>query len=114
VRHAVLALVAVLAACGDDAPNIGEDYGNLLLSPAGLVVVEEEHPTGWGRPECFACHEIRNAHNVNRTGLPDCAGGSQPDPDDPACLDLAEVRSIIRNQGEASCSLCHGDNGVPP
>jgi len=95
-------VLLVLAGCGNDGPVTSEDYGNLLASPAGLVVVREEHPTGWTRPDCFACHEIRNIHTVNRTGLPD----------DEA--DLAGVRAIVSNQGQASCMLCHGTNGVTP
>lgn len=103
-RHRAPRLIPVLAllvaACGSDGPPKSEDYGNLLASPAGLVLVIEEHPTGWGRADCFLCHEIRNMHTVNRTGIAD--------------LDLAEIRAIVRNQGESSCVQCHGDNGVPP
>ncbi|MBI4518170.1 MAG: hypothetical protein HY699_20395 [Deltaproteobacteria bacterium] len=96
-----------LASCGSDGPMAGDDFGNLLASPAGLVVVETEHPTGWGRPDCFACHELRNMHVVNRTGLPECTEQVTD-----GCIDLAATRSIVRNQGESSCQLCHGDNGV--
>lgn len=95
-----LALIALLAACGSSGDLEGEDYGNLLASPEGLIIVEEEHPTGWTRAQCFACHEIRNIHTVNRTHLPD------------EQIDLPAVRAIVREQGEASCALCHGDNGV--
>lgn len=103
--RAILTCVAVsllLAGCGDISSDPeGEDYGNLLASPGGLVVLEEEHPDGWGRPDCFLCHNVNNIHNVNRTGLPDDV------------VDLEGVRAIVANQGEQSCSLCHGDNGVP-
>ncbi len=104
-----LCSAAALCACGDDGGGESEDYGNLLASPAGLVVLEEEHPTGWGRPDCFLCHEIRSMHVVNRTGLPDC---DDVDPALETCLDLGEIQSIIRNGGEQSCAPCHGDNGV--
>lgn len=97
---AMSAAAALLSGCGDSAPPTSEDYGNLLASPAGLVLVMEEHQTGWTRADCFLCHEIRNMHNINRTGIPD--------------LDLAAVRAIVVNQGEASCAQCHGDNGVEP
>jgi hypothetical protein len=90
----------LLAGCGEDATPSGEDYGNLLASPAGLVLVAEEHPSGWGRADCFFCHPQRNLHLVNRTGIAD--------------LDLASIRALVRNQGEASCAACHGDNGVTP
>jgi len=97
---AVILFLLVVAGCGSDAPLQSEDYGNLLASPGGLVVLEEEHPSGWGRQDCFFCHEIRNMHTVNRTGLPD--------------LDLEEIQLIIQDQGESSCMLCHGTNGVAP
>ncbi len=95
-----LFLGTLVAACGNSGDIEGEDYGNLLASPEGLVIVEEEHPTGWTRAQCFACHEIRNIHTVNRTHLPD------------ELIDLPGVRAIVLEQGEASCAACHGDNGV--
>jgi hypothetical protein len=125
-RSVIAALIIfALAGCGTDGPIESEDYGNLLASPGtcsisttiqcstdsdcpagetcnGLILVEAEHPTGWTRPECFACHEIRNIHTVNRTGLPDNQA------------DLAGVRAIVSNQGQASCPMCHGTNGVAP
>ena len=94
--------VLCLAACGSDASPQSENYGNVLASPSGLVLVQEEHQTGWGRADCFACHNANNIHQVNRTGLPD----------DEA--DLANVRAIVHNQGESSCVMCHGANGVEP
>ncbi|HXQ20571.1 MAG TPA: hypothetical protein VN812_02775 [Candidatus Acidoferrales bacterium] len=112
LKPALAALLLVtIAACGSSGAPQSEDYGNLLDSPDGLVLVESEHPTGWGRPDCFACHEIRNIHTVNRTGLPDCAPTPPATP--VACVDLAQVRSIVAAQGQASCTLCHGWNGVP-
>lgn len=110
-RWLAIALTAgLLAACGNDGPEQGENYGNLLLSPGGLTVLEEEHPTGWGRADCQACHERRNAHIENRTGLADCADV----PPGTACIDLDEIQGIIRAQGDQSCMLCHGENGVQP
>lgn len=103
-----LALV-LLSACGTDGSLQSEDYGNLLDSPAGLVVAEVEHPTGWGRPDCLACHETRNIHAVNRTGLPNCS-----DTVTEACLDLDGIRAIVRDQGQNGCAACHGENGVEP
>ena len=96
-----MALVAAVG-CGSDGSEDSEDYGNLLASPGGLIVLEEEHPDGWNRADCLLCHAANNIHNVNRTGLPDDVA------------DLQNVRAIVNNQGEASCSLCHGDNGVQP
>jgi hypothetical protein len=112
-RRAFIAawVLVTLSACGSSGEPQSEDYGNILNSPEGLVLVESEHPTGWGRPECFACHEVRNIHTVNRTGLPDCPATPPATP--VACLNLAAVRSLVSDQGEASCMLCHGANGVP-
>lgn len=99
---ALLLSLAVLSACGSDAGPQSEDYGNILASPAGLVVLEEEHPTGWMRADCFGCHNVNNIHQINRTGLPDDE------------VDLAGVRAIVQSGGESSCMMCHGSNGVPP
>ena len=101
MKRLAIAMLVVVAACGSDASPQSENYGNLLASPEGLVLVESEHPTGWTRPDCFTCHNVNNIHQVNRTGLPN------------SVVNLAGVRSIVENQGEASCSMCHGDNGVP-
>lgn len=95
-------LLAVAAGCGSDAGPQSENYGNLLASPGGLVVLQEEHPTGWMRPDCFGCHNVNNIHQVNRTGLPDDE------------VDLPGIRAIVQNEGESSCAMCHGSNGVPP
>lgn len=113
-RGSIATLVSALAlasvvGCGSDGPEEGENYGNLLNSPGGLVLVQAEHPAGWMRPECFACHEPRNIHTVNRTGLPDCNEDRQE-----ACIDLPGVRAIVDAEGEAGCAQCHGDNGVRP
>ncbi len=88
----------LLFGCGEEAAPSGENYGNLLESPAGLVLIPEEHPSGWGRADCFFCHPAHKLHVVNRTGIAD--------------LDLGFVRSVVRQRGEASCAACHGDNGV--
>lgn len=93
-------LAFYVLACGESATPRGEDYGNLLASPAGLELVADEHPSGWGRSDCFFCHPARNLHQVNRSGVPN--------------LDLAAIRALVRNHGEASCASCHGTNGVNP
>lgn len=103
-------LAACLLACGSGGANEGEDYGNLLASPGGLIVLEVEHPTGFGRPDCQTCHEVRNSHNENRTGLADC----QDVPSGTDCIDFEQIRQIIHDEGVESCMQCHGDNGVMP
>lgn len=118
-------LLLSVAGCGSDGPVKSEDYGNILASPGtcststaivcnadadcpagetcnGLVLVEQEHPTGWMRADCSACHEASNIHMVNRTGLPDDV------------VDLPGIQAITQAQGLASCPLCHGNNGVAP
>lgn len=113
VRTVAAWLAAILvAACGDNAEPQSEDYGNLLNSPGGLIVLEEEHLTGWARSDCFACHNVLNMHTVNRTGLPDCR--TLPPPPSTGCVDLYEIQEIIDNVGQDSCMQCHGDNGVQP
>jgi hypothetical protein len=107
-RQWLVALAAAaIAGCGTAGNMQGENYGNLLNSPASLVVVQEEHPTGWGRPDCFACHNIMNIHTVNRTGLPNCSATITQD-----CLNLSEIQAIVSSQLESSCVMCHGNNGV--
>lgn len=93
-------LLLVAAGCGSEAGVTSENYGNLLASPDGLVLVQQEHPTGWTRPDCFACHNVRNIHYVNRTGLADDV------------IDLPGVRAIVASGGAESCLMCHGNNGV--
>ena len=82
-RAAGLLVAALVAACGSGADPQSENYGNLLASPGGLIVLEEEHRTGWMRTDCFGCHNVNNIHQVNRTGLPDNE------------IDLAGVRALV-------------------
>ncbi len=108
---ALCLIVSLVAGCGDDGSEDTEDYGNILNSPAGLILVEEEHPSGWMRPDCSACHEPRNSHRENRTGIPECDAASGVTT---ACIDLAAIRQIVVEQGDAGCVQCHGNNGVEP
>src|SRR5262245_29493905 len=97
----LILFVLCVCGCGSDAGPQSENDGNILASPAGLVLLEEEHPAGWMRSDCFACHNVNNMHQVNRTGLPDDT------------VDLPGIRAIIHSGGESSCPMCHGSNGVP-
>ena len=92
----VIALLwVVLAGCGpeDDCPE-----GSMLAGEDGLIVVQNEHPEGWGEPACFSCHA---AAVVHRTG---CTPG----------VDLSAVREEVDAGGLSSCAACHGNNGVSP
>lgn len=85
----------VMLACGPSDPCTS---GSMLDGPGGLELTEEEHPSGWGQGECFACHAAAVTH---RTG---CTPG----------VDLAAVREQVDEEGASSCAVCHGDNGVEP
>ena len=87
----------LLSACGESELNKGEDYGNLLESPSGLVLTEAEHTGGWGRAECTTCHNLENIHLVNRTGID---------------LDIDGIHAQAISEGIVGCAVCHGDNGV--
>lgn len=85
-----------LFACGSVEDN-GENYGDILDSPDGLILTEEEHQFGWGRSECIMCHNLNNIHTVDRTGLG---------------IDVEAIQEQTFEEGEASCPTCHGTNGV--
>lgn len=93
----IVMLIAAFFACGDGI-NDGENYGDLLTSPEGLILVESEHVGGWARSDCFFCHPIENMHLANQTSVPG--------------IDMDEVRLITIQQGEAGCASCHGSNGL--
>lgn len=86
------ALPFALAGCGSECPD-----GDLTTTSGGLSLTEAEHPDGWGNPDCVSCHALAALHRTS------CAED----------VNLAEVRDIVATDGVASCSACHGDNGVP-
>jgi len=98
IRTAILFFLFSLASCGGASFNEGEDYGNLLDSPDGLTLTEEEHTGGWGRSDCTICHNLENIHLVNRTGI---------------AIDIDAIHDQALGEGEAGCPACHGTNGVP-
>jgi hypothetical protein len=89
--------VVALVGCGRGNDD-GQDFGNLIESAQGTQLTREEHPTGWGRSECFLCHPVDEIHHVDRSGT-----GTVP---------LDDIRLLVAREGLASCHLCHGDNGV--
>lgn len=92
----VMAVLAVVG-CGRGNDD-GQDFGNLIRSAQGTQLTRAEHPTGWGRSECFLCHPVDEIHHVDRSGT--------------GTLPLDDIRALVDREGLASCSLCHGDNGV--
>jgi hypothetical protein len=91
VKH--LPFLAILAGC-DEAPCAG---GSMLESPRGLLVTEDEHPTGWREAQCAECHAFDALH------LHACT----PE------VDLVEAQVKVEQDGDASCAPCHGTNGFP-
>lgn len=101
MKRLVMALGIVsisLMACGDVEPLSGENYGDLITSPSGLTLTEGEHTIGWGKSNCFTCHEINNIHLVDHSGLG---------------FDMEAIRDQTFTEGLTSCATCHGTNGAP-
>ena len=89
--------VFLFAACGDANIPDGEDHGNIAAGDLGVVLTQTEHPLGWGEADCFLCHMTDNIHRTDRTGTG---------------VNLEAVRSLVEEQGLASCADCHGTNGL--
>lgn len=88
-----LALVVGVACADDPCPR-----GSMVDSDQGLIVSEQEHPTGWGAEDCSECHAFATLHQL------DCTPN----------VDWPDVDAMVADHGVASCSACHGDNGVSP
>ncbi len=86
----------VLTSCGSTVDS-GEDYGDILDSPSGLILTEDEHIYGWGRSDCLACHNLNNIHLEDRSDIG---------------VDVDTIREGTFEDGEEGCSTCHGDNGT--
>ena len=68
LRRVAMVMMAVAAlGCGRGNDD-GQDFGNLIESAQGTQLTREEHPTGWGRRECFLCHPVDEIHHVDRSG----------------------------------------------
>lgn len=97
VRVVGYAALCWLVGCGAASTNTGENFGDLLTSPAGLVLTGAEHPGGWGRTDCDTCHNLGNLHLVNHSAI---------------AIDIAAVHDQAIQNGNAGCIACHGANGV--
>jgi hypothetical protein len=89
-------LVTSLLSCGTDNYDTGENFGDLLDSPSDLVLIEEEHSFGWGRSDCYMCHNLNNIHLEDRTDIN---------------LDMEDIQDMTFEGDEETCQICHGDNG---
>lgn len=92
----VLLLIFISAASCSE-PRDYEYYGDVQSSPGGLALTDpDEHRGGWGRSDCFTCHNVEK--NIHRRP------GSTVDAD--AILERAV------SEGVGFCFTCHSDNGV--
>lgn len=92
-------LLLSLWACDDGAvcPEVPMNEG-----PGGLLVLEDEHATGWGEADCTQCHAIDVLHDRGCTPWVD-----------PAAL-VETVDEAFAADGADACVTCHGTNGVTP
>lgn len=94
----LLAVLVAVALAGCPLVDPCEERQDLLDSPEGLVLTEEEHPAGWGEDECVQCHALQSTHQVN------CTSNDG--------LDMEGVREAASDGEYETCVSCHGDNGV--
>lgn len=94
---ALLALFGLSTITGCVQEDVCADRGDMLSSPSGLDLTEEEHAAGWGNDQCLQCHALETTHRVNCTSLED--------------LDIDAVRYQAA-EGNQSCGDCHGLNGL--
>ncbi|MEQ9618418.1 MAG: hypothetical protein RIG61_04510 [Deltaproteobacteria bacterium] len=99
MRKALLLIFLLLSVSCVGEDNEGQDFGNIFNSTEGLILTEKDHPSGFGREDCFVCHPLEVIHQVDRSGT-----GTVP---------LDEIQEFVLMEGPASCPICHGDNGVP-
>lgn len=92
-----LAVSMTIASCGSYNDISGENYGDIAAGDSGITLTQAEHPVGWGKANCFECHMTENMHQTDRTGTG---------------LNLQAIQDLTREQGLASCPICHGTNGV--
>lgn len=69
-----------------------------LATSSDIILTAENHPHGYGHSQCFLCHLPNNIHQEDRLHLPS----------------FGLARDLVSQDGIASCSGCHGGNGVQP
>lgn len=69
-----------------------------LVTLNDLNLSSENHPHGYGHPECFLCHLPHNLHQEDRLHAPS----------------FGLARDLVSQEGVACCSGCHGANGIAP
>ncbi|MBK9294991.1 MAG: hypothetical protein IPM57_11230 [Oligoflexia bacterium] len=92
VKYFIL-FIFLIAACGVERQY--EDYR--LQTTGDLILNQTNHKHGYGKGQCFMCHNVSNIHKVNTINAPN--------------FDLAIP--LVQQSGLSSCSGCHGTNGVP-
>lgn len=97
-RILLLIILLTLVSCVSENDE-GQDFGNILMSTEGLILTEEDHPSGWQREDCYLCHPLEVIHQEDRSGT--------------GLLLLEDIQEFVLQEGLASCPICHGDNGVP-
>ncbi len=90
-----LFFILLLLGCADQNRQT-EDYN--LKTSGDLTLKESNHPHGYGQSSCFVCHSPSNIHNIDRLGDPS----------------FSLAKGLVEERGLASCSGCHGRNGVTP
>ncbi|NUM57618.1 MAG: hypothetical protein HUU56_03255 [Bdellovibrionaceae bacterium] len=75
--------------------NTNERY-HFDNSPTPLILTQNNHPHGYTHSGCFHCHLAQNIHQEDRLKDPS----------------FGIANYYVAQQGLASCSGCHGNNGV--
>ena len=96
-RVLIVLLTVLLSSCQGQKERNLEDYGDITTGPGGLSLsTPEEHPGGWGRRDCFLCHNVQlNIHRRPNNGL-----------------NADGMAELARQRGESYCLSCHGPNGI--
>ena len=88
-------------ACSDDKQDKlpAEDYGDIYVANSNSFFLSEKtHEIGWGKSECFMCHNVNNIHLKDRTAS---KRGN-----------VTYARLKVHENGVKACAGCHGANGI--